>query len=697
MCSEPSAKHLGSHEIAATSPSMQSGPRRPSLPHWRTPLIGRDRVVADIVGLLRQDGVSFLNLTGPGGVGKTRLAVAVASAVSADYPDGVGFVALDSIQDAKLVLPTIASFFGLSDSGSHVLPDRLIERLRPLELLLILDNVEHVFDAVPDISRLLSSCPSLTIISTSRVVLHITGEHDFRVDPLTLPSAVELFVARARAANPAFAITAGSAATVARICTRLDGVPLALELAAARTAALPPTALLARLDQALPMLTSGARDQPDRLRTMRNAISWSHDLLTPEEQDLFRRLSVFVSSFPLDAALALARNQPDAIDAIGSLVEKSILRLVGEGPDPEPRYQMLETVREFGLERLEESGDAASARRSHATWFVELAETAKPMLDGGDQVKWQERLESELPNIRLAMDWSTDQDIDLALRLGASLGQFWIVRGNLAEARRALDRVLASGAGEPSLHCRALLAAAWIRFAQADAFTCLLMAESALDQFRSAGDRQGVADALIAVGFCLDHMGQDARDPDMTAGAVQAMLESRSIAQTTGDRRTVAMATYGLASLSEGQGDIARALELFSDALAGFEDCNDVRSVGWTVSRIGVIAATTGDTRRAAAAFERGLPIFQALRDLGSAVLVIMHVARVALSMGRPGEAAQLLAASDTFRAVEGLRAPVNESAERSALLQHARGDLGEKAYSAAIARGRSLSIEEAI
>jgi non-specific serine/threonine protein kinase len=697
MGSERFAEHLEATTGAAGPSSAPTRLRFSSVPHWRTSLIGRERIIADIVELLRQDSVSLLNLTGPGGVGKTRLAAAVATTVGEFFPDGIVFVPLDTLRDPSLVVPTIASAFGVTDSGGQPLAGRLVERLLPLRMLLILDNVEHLTEAVPDISNLLSSCPSLTILSTSRVVLHITGEHDIRVDPLPLPSAVELFITRARAANSAFAVTAETARTLTQICARLDGLPLALELAAARSVVLPPTALLARLDQALTLLTVGTRDQPDRLRTMRNAISWSYDLLTTEEQELFRSLTVFVSSFPLDAAMAIAPNQAEAFDAIGSLVDKSILQRVEARDDPEPRYRMLETVREFGLEQLDERGDGAAARLSHAAWYVQLVETAEPHLDGDQQVAWQDRLETDLPNIRMALAWSTEHDIDLALRLVSSLRQFWIVRGNLSEAWRALNRVLESDAGYPSLRAKTLLAAAWIRFAQSDGLACLDLANSALEIYRRTNNRHAMASALIAVGFSLDHMGFDALDQDMVSGAVLAFRESLALAETLGDRRCVALATYGLASVAQGQGDAQQATDLFADALTGFEGCNDWRSIGWTMVRTGVLAASMGDARRAASSFERALPIFLALRDWGSAVQIIVHVARLALAAGRPGDTVQLIAAAGAFHALEGLRPTANEQADRTSLIEQAGSVMDGEEYAAALARGRSLSIDDAI
>jgi tetratricopeptide (TPR) repeat protein len=492
-------------------------------------------------------------------------------------------------------------------------------------------------------------------------------------------------------------VTAETAATVARICSRLDGVPLALELAAARSLVLTPTALLARLDRALSLLADGARDQPDRLRTMRNAISWSHDLLTVEEKALFRHLTVFLGNFSLEAAIALAGNGLETLDTIGSLVEKSILQRIEPEDDPDPRYRILETVREFGLEQLTACGEEADARRQHAAWYVHLAETAEPHLDGDQQVGWQHRLEIELPNIRSALAWSEEHDIDVALRLVASLRQFWIVRGNLAEAWNALNRVLKSNAGDPSLRGKALLAAAWIRFAQSDGRTCLELANAALDVFRRTNDRRGMANALIAVGFSLDHMGQDARDRDMVNRAVLAFRESLVLAEEIDDGRCVAQALYGLASVAHGQGDTRGAFDYFTDALASFEACNDWRSIGWTKVRIGVLAASTGDARQAATSFEQALPIFLALRDWGSAVQIIVHVAGLALTAGRPGDTVQLIAAADAYHAMEGLRPTANEHAGRTSLLERARISLGEEEYAPALARGRSLSIVDAI
>ena len=694
MGSEPSTEHLDALANTGNSPP---GVRHAPLPRWRTPLIGREHAIADLSALLRRPDVSLVTLTGAGGVGKTRIAGQVANQLANDFPDGCVFVPLDSLEDFQLVLPTIAAAFGVSDTGNHRLTDRLIERLRPLNLLLILDNMEHVIDASSSISHLLDGCPSLTMLVTSRVVLQVTGEHVVQVEPLTLPSAVELFVTRARAANASFQLTADLSAAVGQICTRLDGVPLALELAAARTQALPPLALLSRLDQALPLLTTGARDQPQRQRTMRNAIAWSYDLLAPGEQQLFRRLAVFVSGFPLDAILDPAVDEYEVVDTISSLVSQSILQSITSDGDPTPRYQMLETVRQFGLEQLRACGEEQEFRRGHAAWCTDLAISAEPHLTGGSQAIWQARLETELPNIRSALAWATENDIDLAMHLTASLQQFWIVRGNLVEARQALDGVLSLPGGSPALRGRTMLAAGWIHIAQANPSACRQLALDALDLFRQSEDRAGVAAALIAIGFSYDASGPQAHDESMIGRAVEALTEARQLGHQLGDRRTIALANYGLASMALRQDDIARAADLFSMALRDFDTCEDLRSIAWTSMRIGELAAKNGDSQRAAEAFQRALPIFGGLRDWWSAVQALYEVARLALHLGQPEEAVTLLSAVLEARARAGLHPSIAAAAGQSALLQQAQAQLSEEAFLAAVSRGQGVSIDDAI
>ena len=479
------------------------------LPRSLTSLLGREHETGTLSQLLRSSKVRLVTITGPGGVGKTSLALQVAHDLQDAFTDGVFFISLAAITDSTLIIPTIAQTLGVIESPNRLLLDSLKGFLRDRQALLLLDNFEQIMSAAPLLSELLSACTGLRMLVTSRETLRLRGEHEFPLSPLALPdqSSVELllqypgialFVQRAQAIQPDFQLVKGNASAVSEICARLDGLPLAIELAAARIKLLPPQAMLVRLQESsLGLLTSGAHDLPARQQTLRSAIQWSYDLLNANEQCTFRSLSVFVGGCTLQAALT-AIEPPTSLDMLDSLVNKSLLRQIET--DDAPRLTMLETIREFGLDELTRTHELEAARRAQATYYLSFTEEAEPNLTSADQKTWLQRLNREQDNLRAALHWAIEHHVgEFAQRMAGALQPFWLTRGYWSEGRRWLEESLAMDSGAalaPAVRAKTLYGAGVLTRFQGDFVRARMLLEQSLTLYRPLADQTGVLKTL---------------------------------------------------------------------------------------------------------------------------------------------------------------------------------------------------------
>src|SRR6266480_1464283 len=564
-----------------------------NLPVQPTRLIGREREVAAVQQLLQREDVRLLTLTGPGGSGKTRLGLHVAAELSDHFTGGISFVNLAPISDAELVVPTIAQTLGVKESPTRSMVEQLQTFLQEKLLLLLLDNFEQVVSAAPRLSDLLACCPRLKLLVTSRTVLHLAAEHEFAVPPLSLPDlnslpdpvtlsqyeAVALFIARAQALKPDFQVSNASAPAVVEICTRLDGLPLAIELAAARIKLLPPPALLARLGQRLTVLTSGGRDAPARQQTLRKTIEWSYQLLDADEQRLFRRLSVFVGGCTLqaiEAVCAALDTQPPTLpvlDGVASLIDKSLLRQTEQEAE-EPRFAMLETIREYGRETLAASGEAEVTHQAHAAYYLMLAEAAEQAWYGPQQAEWVARLEKAHDNLRVAMNWLLEGgEAERAFRLGTALWWFWYTQEHMNEGWNELSRALERSEGVAvQLRARALWAAGSLAGSLGHVERGEMLCKESLALFRGIGDIKGMGDAT----FHLAHVAFARWD---LAAARSLFEESLVFLREAGDKTLTAWALNALALVILYQGEYARVHPLAEQAVEMFRELGDTTGV----------------------------------------------------------------------------------------------------------------------
>ena len=642
-----------------------------NLPVAVNPLLGRERELEELLALLAE-GARLVTITGPGGTGKTRLALQVAAELVGSYPDGVFWVPLASLSDPELVLPTIAQTLGArAELGEH---------LEGKELLLLLDNAEHLLAAAPGLGGLLANSKGLRLLVTSRAPLRLAGERGYPLEPLPENDAITFFLERARAAGGELAPDE----TIAAICRRLDGLPLALELAAARTKLLAPQTLLERLEHALPLLTGGARDAPERQRTLRATIEWSYDLLDDDAKQLFARLSVFAGSFSLEAADEIAEAD---LDALSALVDLSLLKPIGDD-----RLLMLETVREYAVERLEEAAEADHVRQRHLEHFLHMAEEAEPELRGAEASNWLDRIETEHHNMRAALTFAGEAAQDRSdLRLAGALARFWWTRAYLDEGKRWLEDALARpGPQPPDARARALRGLGYLAWARGERDQAVRSHEEALVLYRAIGDSFGTGASLMNLGVFWREEGDLPR-------ARRLMEEAASAFRASGDVSALAHALGQLGLLALTEGDLERAAGLCDEGVALARRVGNEYTASTILRATASVALQRGDHAEAARCFGEGLEIAGRLGYDGAVASCLKGIAAVAAASRDHERAARILGAAHALdQRLHGTPDPP-EAPDDALLLTIARSHLGDERSFQTWAEGRAMPLDEAV